>query len=167
MISGMGRPLIVIYGSYAIGIRGDCSNHLRRIVDVGRADSRLAYLKKSIVADLDFHIDPPAINSADYMNWIMEKSNHYLETSDFNAIFILQGCDNSTPLREAEYALDHGYESKTMIIFEMSEDNGENSACSLYTQATWRTRFHDIPIAFIEYDDFKSAWTTIMGKFLS
>ncbi len=167
MIPGIMRPLIVIYGSYGVGIRGDCGNHLQRIVDIGRRDLRLAYLEKSIVADLDFHIDPPDTNSTEYMFWVMEKSNHYLEVSDFNAIIILQGCDNSTPLREAEYALDHGYESKTMIIFEKRKYEGERSACSLYTQATWRNKFQDIPIAFIEYDDFKSVWNIIMGKFLS
>jgi|GEM_PF-6075099 len=166
MQRGVKRPLIVIYGSYGIGIRGNCRDELENIVNVGKADMRLAWFEKSTVKNLDFHIPPPSEDSPDYKDWVMEKSNHYLQTADFNAIFILQGCDNSTPLQEAQFVLEHGLESKSIIFFEMSEDDGENSACSLYTQATWRNKYENVPIEYIEYKDFKSAWRKIMGKFL-
>ena len=78
----------------------------------------------------------------------------------------MQGCDNSTPGGEAEFALEHGRGPDTLIFLEMRENCGENSAGSLYNLVGWNERFNDVPIAYIDYGDYESAWKMIMGKFL-
>lgn len=161
------RPLIVVYGSYAkIGKRNGY-NKLCEIIMVGRKDLRVSYIKKDIVGNLDYFKLEPPLHSSKYAEWVTEKSNYYILNSDFNAIFILQNCDNSTPWFEAEFALENKLEDKTLILLEMSEDNGENSACSLYNKSLLKNKFKNPPIDYFEYEDFISAWRKIIGKFFS
>jgi len=68
------RPLIVIYGSYGDGTRGNCAEKLYEIVDVGRRDLKLDYIRKEVVANLDYAIDPPEDDSPEYGSWVRDCS---------------------------------------------------------------------------------------------
>ena len=168
MIPGRERPLVVIYGSYETGINGNsCKQKLREIVQKGDDDSRLSDFQKGIVEDLPDHEMPPSTNAPEYRRWIFEKSNHYIISSDFNAFFILKGCINDTVWSEAEYALENNLEEKTIILLEKALNGDENSVSSLYNLERWNRMFDEIPIEFIDYEDYETAWNMIMGRLKS
>lgn len=115
---GREKFLIVIYGSYCTGVRGNCKDVLSSIVQIGNDDSRLDDFSKDIVENLVNPNPPPLADSPDYPTWVMEKTNYYLENADFNAIFILKGCNNITPVQEAEYILRNNLQDNAIIFFE-------------------------------------------------
>lgn len=168
MPSSRERSLIVVYGSYGIGVNEiSCKQKLREIVLKGDDDPRLSDFQKGIVEDLPDHTSPPPLDSSEFAGWVLDKSNHYLLSSDFNAFFILKDCNNSTVFGEAEFALEQGRGETSIIFLEMARGGNENTTDSLYNQERWNRKFDDVPVEYIEYGDFESVWAMIIGKLKS
>ena len=58
-------------------------------------------------------------------------------------------------------------EENTIIFLEKALGGDENSIDSLYNLEKWNRMFDEIPIEYLEYEDYEAAWAMIMGKLKS